>query len=79
MKVLDRLTEYIYDKKLSIHIYEKKVNIVNYKEITNFSTNKITIVYDSGTITVSGKNLVVSKLLDNELLISGEINQIELG
>lgn len=79
MKILDRLTDYIYDKKMSVHIYEHKVNIVNYKEITNFNSNKIVVSYENGTITVGGNKLVVSKLMDNELLISGEIKQIELG
>ena len=79
MKIIDRLTDYVYDKKMSIHIYENKVNIVNYKEIANFNSNKIVIAYDNGTITVGGNKLVVSKLMSNELLISGEIKQIELG
>ena len=79
MKILDSLTDYIYDKEMSIHIYEKRVNIVNYKEISNFSSTKIVLTYQNGTITVNGKQLVVSKLLNNEVLISGEIKQIELG
>jgi sporulation protein YqfC len=79
MKIIDKLTDYIYDKDMSIHIYHNRLNIVNYKEISNFSSNKITITYSDGVITISGKNLVVSKLLGNEVLISGEIKQIELG
>lgn len=79
MKIFDSLTNYIYDKEMSIHIYEKRVNIVNYKEISNFNSNKIIVTYNDGSITINGKNLVVSKLLSNEILISGEIKQIELG
>ena len=79
MKLIDKLTDYIYDKDMSIHVYENHVNIVNYNEISNFDSNKITVAYKKGTITISGKKLVVSKLLSNELLISGEIKQIELG
>jgi sporulation protein YqfC len=79
MNIIERLSDYIYDNELSIHIYKKHVNIVNYKEISNFSTTKISITYEGGLITISGKNLVVSKLLSNEILISGEVKQIELG
>lgn len=79
MKILDKLSDYIYDKNMSIHIYENRVNIVNYKEISSFNSNKIVITYNNGSITVGGSKLVVSKLLSNELLISGEIKQIELG
>ncbi|MFA5410148.1 MAG: YabP/YqfC family sporulation protein [Bacilli bacterium] len=79
MKIIDKLTNYIYDPKMSIHIYENHVNITNYVEISNFSSNKLTIKYDKGIITITGRDLVVSKLLNNELLINGEIKQIELG
>jgi sporulation protein YqfC len=79
MKIIDKLTDYIYDKEVSIHIYHNSLNVINYKEISNFSNSKVTITYKDGTITVSGKSLVVSKLLGNEILISGEIKQIELG
>ncbi|MDD2470007.1 MAG: YabP/YqfC family sporulation protein [Bacilli bacterium] len=79
MKIIDKLTNYIYDKNISVHIYEGRVNIVNYKEISNFNSNQIVISYDKGVIKVNGNKLVVSKLLNNELLISGEIKQIELG
>jgi sporulation protein YqfC len=79
MRIIDKLVDYVYDKKMSVHIYEKCVNIVNYKEISNFNSNKVTVIYTEGKITIGGKNLVVSKLFDNEILISGEIKQIELG
>lgn len=79
MKLIDKLTDYVYDKNMSIHIYENRVNIVNYIEIANFNSTKITVTYNKGTITISGSKLVVSKLLSNEILISGEIKQIELG
>lgn len=79
MKLIDKMTNYIYDKDVSLHIYEKKVNVVNYKEIASFNSTRIVITYDNGEITVEGKNLVISKLLSNELLISGEIKHIELG
>jgi sporulation protein YqfC len=79
VKIIDKLTDYIYDKDVSIHIYHNSLNIVNYNEISNFNSNKVTITHKDGKVTVSGKNLVVSKLLGNEILISGEIKQIELG
>lgn len=79
MKIINKINEYIYDKKTSIHIYENKINIVNYIDIDNFSNEKIVINYDKGKIIIDGKNLVVSKLINNELLIRGEIKRIELG
>ena len=37
------------------------------------------IFYDKGTVTISGKSLSLIKMLDDELLISGNIQKIELG
>lgn len=79
MKLIDKMSDYIYDKDVSLHIYEKKLNVVNYKEIASFNSTKIVITYGNGKITIDGKNLVISKLLSTELLISGEIKHIELG
>lgn len=78
MKMIDKIKNYIYDPKMSVHIYKNKVNIVNYIEIEHFDSNKVIVSTDDGNITVEGKNLVVSKLLGNEILISGDIKQIEL-
>ena len=79
MKFLQHLTDYIYDKELTINIYKNKINVVNYIDIDHFDSNKIIIKYDKGKILINGFNLVVTRLLDNELLISGEIKTIELG
>lgn len=79
MKLIQQLTNYIYDKELSIHIYNNKIDIINYTDITHFDNNKIIIKHEKGNIIITGNNLVVTKLLDNELLINGNIKGIELG
>ena len=44
----------------------------------HFDSNKIIVYSDSGYITIKGKDLVVTKLLKDEVLITGLIDGIEL-
>ena len=69
--------EFIFENKLKVIYIDNKVNIVNYKSVTGFDSNKILIDCDDKLIVVSGSNLVISKLLIDELLISGSIEKVE--
>ena len=65
------LRNYILENDFKIIYLTNKLNIVNYSDISHFDNNKIIINYKGG------KNLVVSKLVSDELLIEGSINNIE--
>lgn len=68
---------FILENQLKIIYIEDKINIVNYKNVTGFDSNKIIIETDTKLVIVSGENLVISKLLLDELLISGNIQKVE--
>lgn len=71
------LREYIYDIKFQIYIYEDYINIINYEEILSFSENKIIIKCNDKEFSINGSELVITKLLNDELLIKGVIKNIE--
>lgn len=71
------LRNYILENDFKIIYLTNKLNIVNYSDISHFDNNKIIINYKDGSVLISGKNLVVSKLVSDELLIEGSINNIE--
>jgi adenylate kinase family enzyme len=48
-----------------------------YKEIVDFYSKQVIIKYDAGVVTFNGDDLVVSKMLDDELLIIGKLSSIE--
>ena len=52
---------------------------MNYNTIGKIDSNKIVVYYDGGNVTINGKGLSLIKMLDDEILISGTINNIELG
>ena len=51
---------------------------VNLYSIGHFDSNKVIIRYDKGTLVITGENLVVSKLMHDEVLVLGNIKNIEL-
>jgi sporulation protein YqfC len=78
MGIVHKFRDYILESELKITILENRVDIVNYTEIGHFDSNKIIVRHDKGNIVINGNNLVVSKLLMDEVLISGTIKNIEL-
>ncbi len=78
MGIVNRFRDYILDDELKITILEDCVNVANYKEIGHFDSNKIIIRHEKGNIVVNGEKLVVSKLLVDEVLITGKIKNVEL-
>ena len=77
MKLFDNLDRYLIDKNYKIIIKENIINIINYKEIKDFSSTKIEITSSLGKTIITGENLVVSKMQDNEVLITGKIKMIQ--
>ena len=77
MNIIDGIRSYINDEDLKLTIINNKINIINYDDIGHFDTNKVIIKKDNKKITIKGNDIVVSKLLNSEILITGEFSQIE--
>ena len=77
MNIVDGIRSYILENDLKITIVNKKINIVNYKDIGHFDSDKIVVKTDGKDIIVKGSDLVVSKLMNSEILITGDFNTIE--
>ena len=76
MKILNRLDNYINEKEYSMIYKYNKLDIVNYTEIKDFTSKIITIRYQNKIYQIKGSNLVISRMMDNEILISGNIENI---
>lgn len=79
MKFTKLVNDYTQCNKFEIQIIDEKVKIFYYDNIKNFSSNKIVISKNNRDYTVKGKNLVIETMFLEYLIISGEINLIELG
>ena len=78
MNYKDKFRAYLKEEEFKIIILKNKVNVVNYESIGHFDSNKVMIRYDEGTLIIGGNNLVVSKLLNDEVLVTGIIKTLEL-
>lgn len=77
MVLLRKFENIVLENEFKINYISNCLNIVNYLDISHFDNNKIMVNYKDGIVTVLGKNLVVSRLVSDELLIEGSIDKIE--
>lgn len=72
------LREYINETELKITILENRVNVMNYDRIRNITDKEISFTKGKNRIKIIGKDLKLNKLLDQEVLIIGNILKVEL-
>ena len=77
-KLSNNIERYLIDTEFKIIIKNNYLNIINYKEIVDFSPNQIIVKIKNKLINIIGDNLIVSQMQNNEVLITGNINTIEL-
>jgi sporulation protein YqfC len=61
-----------------MRVLKNNIDICNYDTIGYLDDNLIIINYEEGEIKIKGENLVVAKLLNDEVLIKGNIKNIEM-
>ena len=78
MRLISKLDRYLEDRNYEIIIKDNSINIINFKEIIDFYTTKISLRCENKIINVEGKNLIISKMLDDELLVTGNISNLRI-
>ncbi len=73
------LREYVLETNFKIYIEQNKIDIVNYDSIESVTNNKISLKYNNKLLNIIGNDLVIKKLLNDEILIEGKLKNIELG
>ena len=76
IKLVRVLDNYVNDKKFSIIYKNNRLDIINYSKILDFSDTKISVNYLDNIYIITGTNLVISKMMEEELLITGNIESI---
>ena len=77
MNIINKISNYIREYNFQLIYLKNMVNVINYEEIREFTDTLIVIKDKNNLYKITGKNLVVSKMQDNEILITGVINNIE--
>lgn len=68
---------YINDTDFQIVYINNELDVVNYEKVNYMEDDKISLSHKIGTIVVIGENLRVKKLLDNEIMIVGDIKTLD--
>lgn len=76
--MLKDFREFINSKEFEMNICKDNINIINYKRIVSISPTSISIQVPSQKILITGNNLSLKKMLDDEILITGTIYKIEV-
>lgn len=77
MDISKTIKSYILEDEFKITILKNRVNVVNYTSIGHFDEEKVMIWKDDKCIVVKGKKLTITKLLHDEILITGILKAIE--
>ena len=77
MNIINGIRSYILESDSKITIINNKINITNYIDIGHIDSNKVTIKLDNKNVIIKGIDLVVSKLVNDEILITGKFDNIE--
>lgn len=75
--MIDKIRDYIRDDEFRLTIFKDRLHIINYLEILTLSNKKISVDTGDNLIVIKGENLILNKLLDNEILITGKIYTVE--
>ena len=76
--MLNKVYEYVKDMEFRFTVYNNRIHIINYKKINSLNSDYILIESIDRKISIKGKNLVLNRLLDSEVLILGEVSHIEV-
>lgn len=70
------VNNYINENNFSMIYKNKSLDVINYTEILDFSSTLISFSYKNNDYYVEGDNLVISKMMEDEILITGNIKKI---
>lgn len=74
----NRIKNYIEDNEFHFDIFIDHIYIANYEKIISLSDTRVSFVAQNKKITLTGNKLSLIKMLDDELLIQGNLTKVEL-
>lgn len=75
--MIKNILKYINNDDLEINILKGNIHILNYIRIRDISNNLISIKTKNIIVNINGKDLVIKKMDQKELFITGIIKEID--
>ena len=79
MGIRNLVNNYAECNEFELKLKEGKINIYYYDKIVNFLNNKISVIKDDKRYDIEGKNLNISTMYQELLIITGIIEKISIG
>lgn len=76
--MLNKIKDYINDQEFRMTIFNDRIHIINYLKILSLEDERVSFLTTKGRVIIKGKNLCLNKLLDDEVLVSGKVLNIEV-
>ena len=71
------IRSHFLEEEFELIYLPNQIDIINYEQIESFEEENIQIRYSKGILSIRGKNLIITKLLEDEVFITGEVLKIE--
>ena len=72
----NKIKEYINDSSFKLKIIDNTIYIDNYININTLNDNLINLSFNTFNLVIEGNNFIIKKLVDQEILFTGEITNI---
>ncbi|MBE6148811.1 MAG: hypothetical protein E7167_04940 [Firmicutes bacterium] len=76
MKFYNALSEFLYDKNYFITIFEDKLHVYRYNQLIKLSSKEIILSLTAFQLVISGRDLIISQMNNEELIIQGNITDV---
>lgn len=77
--MLSSINKIIKNDEFTINMWSKFVCINNFTAIITLESNNVVLLNKDKRIVINGNNISINKLLDNEILLSGDVTSIKIG
>lgn len=77
--MLKSINKFIINNEYSINIWKNYIEINNFTDVILLEDNEVIIEIDKKIIKIKGKEIYIKKLVDKEILLSGDFETINLG
>jgi len=76
--MLSKVKDYILDQEFRITLFENRLLAVNFIKILSLEESRVSFLTNYGRVIVKGREFTLNRLLENEVLIGGTIEQVEV-
>ena len=76
MHIIKTIKNYLYDQNYIINLYDNHIYLFNYVELIKLSETILKIKFKDFSVEVTGKDFIVYKMTNNEMLVKGSIDNV---